>query len=213
MSRVIVTGSIGAAFDEILAINLPVLFAYARKHNIALSVVRLDGPRPPSWQKVSALIGVLRHHTAAVWIDADVVITNGNEDIFAAVPDDKWQGVVEHTTNCGTVPNCGVWVCRPQLTPFLQKAWARTRYVHHGWWEQADIMEQMGYTFAGSNNARHVTPTELYNNTHFLPATWNHHPCDNNRVAAPNFTHVTQYDDRLATIKERVAFAFDNWIK
>lgn len=213
MSFVIVTGSTGAAFDEMLAANLPVMFAYARKHNLDLAVTRLDGDRPASWIKVDALQRALRSYTAAVWIDADVVITNGTENIFDDLPADKWQGVVEHVTECGTVPNCGVWVCRPQMTPFLQKARARTRYINHPWWEQADMMEQMGYTFSGPNNARHVTDTDLYQHTQFLPPTWNHHPRDNNRVAAPNFAHVTQYDDRLAVVRERVAHAFATWIK
>lgn len=213
MSFVIVTGSTGPAFDDMLALNLPVMFAYARKHNLELAVARLQGDRPPSWIKVDALQRALRSYKAAAWIDADVVITNGVENIFDAVPADKWHAVVQHATECGSVPNCGVWVCRPQMIPFLQKARARTRYIHHPWWEQADMMEQMGYIFSGTSNARHATATELYTNTHFLPPTWNHHPRDANRVEAANFTHVTQYDDRIAAVRRFVQQALTTWAK
>jgi hypothetical protein len=213
MSSVIVTGASGTAFDAMLAVNSPVMLAYAQRHNLDMLTVRLNGPRPPSWAKIDALLSALRSYETAVWIDADVVIVNGQDNIFAAVPSDKWQGVVEHVTECGNVPNHGVWLCRRQMVPFLQKAKARTKYTDHPWWEQADMMEQLGYAFSGVNAARHVTPTELYKNTYFLPPEWNNHPRDVNRKTQSNFMHVTQYDDRLAAVSSFVDQASNGWMK
>lgn len=213
MSCAIVTGSIGADFDNMLAANLPVMYAYARRHNLDLAVTRLQGDRPPSWIKIDAILRLLRGYDIVAWLDADVVITNGVDNIFAAIETDKWQAVVEHSTECGNVPNCGVWVCRPQMIPFLQKVRDNTQYIDHPWWEQAAMIEQMGYTFSGVNNTQHVTATELYNHTQFLPATWNHHPRDVNRVESPNFTHVTQQDNRLESVRAHAQRALATWAR
>jgi hypothetical protein len=102
------------------------------------------------------------------------------------------------------VPNCGVWVLGQQMIPTLTEIYDAGRYLNHPWWEQAAILERMGYRVEGVHSTLEA-PTDLYRNTKFLDATFNHHPTDARKVSSPHFLHVTQYANRLETIKKLCA--------
>jgi hypothetical protein len=86
------------------------------------------------------------------------------------------------------------------MLPVLVDVWNAEHCVDHPWWEQAALLEQMGYLVNGVRSTLDK-PTTLYGLTKFLHPTWNHHPSDRRRVDAPRFLHVTQYADRLGTIR------------
>lgn len=204
MKPLLLTGWTGDEWREAAKVTMPLMRAYALRHGFDFSWANLAGPRPPSWQKIIALLQTLPSRPAVVWIDADVVIEDGSRSIMDDVPADADQALVEHHTNCGTVPNCGVWVLRPSMLPRLEQAWDCNRHITHPWWEQAVMLEQMGYAVDGTN-ARLDTPTTLYERTAFLDAGWNDHPNDKRRATHVRFRHVTQYDNRLETIRQLAA--------
>lgn len=200
----ILTGWTGDDWREAAKATMPLMKTYADRHGMDFSWAELAGPRPPSWQKVIGLMQTLPNRPAVVWIDADVVIEDGSRSILDDVPADADHALVEHHTNCGTVPNCGVWVVRPAMLPRLQEAWDCNRHITHPWWEQAVMLEQMGYAVDGTH-ARLDTPTTLYERTAFLDAGWNDHPNDQRRAEHVRFRHVTQYENRLETIRQFAA--------
>jgi hypothetical protein len=151
--------------------------------------------------KLQRLLAALVAHERVCWIDADVVIREHDANIFDEMPSRAWQGLVEHETNCGTVPNCGVWIVTRAMEPIIEAAWRMERLIHHGWWEQAAILTQMGYAVTDAPTATLDTPTRLHAHTAFLHPSWNHHPHDARRVDAPRFVHVTQYHDRLSAVR------------
>lgn len=204
----LLTGWCGPAFAEIAASTEPLMDRYAAKHGMDFLSVNLHSDdSPPSWVKVSRLISAIkRGYTTCAWIDADVVIFDSSESILAEVPPQAWQAVVEHETECGLVPNCGVWVVRSEMLPVLEEVWlGRDECLHHPWWEQAAILKRMGY---GPDVLRMHTavergePTLLFDRTHFLHSKWNHHPRDRRRVEAASFIHVTQYVNRALACRE-----------
>ena len=201
MSDLVLTGWSGTAFSRIAGETVPLITQYAERHGMGWRVCDLRGSRPPSWQKLTHMLAGLVAHQRVVWIDADVVILDPSVNILDEMPEHAWQGVVEHETNCGTVPNCGVWVVTRAMEPVLEHAWRCGRYINHPWWEQAAILDRMGYTVTDSPTATLDTPTRLHQHTAFLHPTWNHHPHDSRRVDAPRFIHVTQYHDRLAAVR------------
>jgi hypothetical protein len=100
---------------------------------------------------------------------------------------------------------------RDEMLPILREVWwRRDKYLSHPWWEQAAIMDRMGYRLSltqGWPSAVRGDETQLFANTAFLPAKWNHHPHDARRVEDVAFIHVTQYADRAAACKEYASHA------
>lgn len=199
MADCILTGWTGVEFAKIAAHTLPLIHAYAIKHGAACGCANLAGERPPSWMKVQAIRQALETHDRVAWIDADVVIVDDSENICARLGN-NWQALVEHQTECGLVPNCGVWVLSRQMLPVLDDVWREERFLHHWWWEQAAVLEQMGYRVTDQPTSTLDKPTTLYRLTTFLSSEWNDHPADKRRVRRPRFCHVTQYADRLSTV-------------
>lgn len=187
--RALVTFATGE-HERLLALALPRFEAYAERHDYALIA---EPPammlRPPSWMKLSALLDALASgYDAALWIDADVVIVDDSLDLADEVPDGAWQALVRHHTPDGEVPNCGVWYVRPDLRPYLEALWRMDRYLHHPWWEQAALLDLLGYS-----DDRPVVlerPTELYDRTFWLGREWNSHE-ERDRHPAPRFAHAT----------------------
>jgi len=202
----LMTGWAGFEFGMIAAHTMPLMAAYAERHGMKLYAANLAGARPPSWMKVPALIGALEKFDRVVWIDADVVISRHDDNIFDEVSEFSVQAVVPHETPCGTVPNCGVWVVKPEMRETLTAAWMCERHINHYWWEQAAMLELMGYSVVadeqGLPRCLPGTPTGLRSKTEWLSPKWNHHPQDERRVGSPNFIHVTGYADRLGAIKQ-----------
>lgn len=213
MKPLLLTGWCGPEFAMIARHTLPLMERYAEKHGMDFLCVNLHSDdAPPSWVKVPRLMASLkRGHPAVAWIDADVVIFDSSEMILDAVSPDSWQAVVEHVTECGQVPNCGVWVVRSPMLSVLEEVWlSRDEYLHHPWWEQAAVISRMGYRLSlagGWPSAERGEPTCLFDRTTFLPPKWNHHPCDVNRDGKAAFVHVTQYPDRAAACEEFAKYA------
>jgi hypothetical protein len=213
MNALLLTGWCGPLFAEMASITQPLMERYADRHGMDFRSVNLHDPGiPPSWVKIPRIVSALRSSRcdAVVWLDADVVVFDSSESILVGVAADSWQALVEHDTECGQVPNCGVWVVTKAMLPALDEAWmCRDRILHNPWWEQSAIATFMGYevTFPHDPHCTLKAPLELHDRTTFLPAKWNHHPHDARRVEPPAFYHITSYPDRLATAIERASRA------
>lgn len=203
----LVTGWSGVQFAEIAAHTLPLMHRYAQRHGHQLAAVNLIGTRPASWMKVEAMATVLQTHDVAVWMDADVVVLDGSRWIGDELRPEAWHALVEHETECGAVPNCGVWVLRREMLPVLDQVWSMRQYLSHPWWEQAAVLELMGYHVTDNPEAKRERPSDLYDRTQFLGHEWNDHPRDAARSEHARLVHVTQYADRLATVKRYAAIA------
>ena len=109
-------------------------------------------------------------------MDADAIFVDTSLDIADAVEDDRFLGLVEHVWRTDAI-NCGVLVLRscPEALAFLDRVWSMTEFVDHPWWEQAAIMQLLGYRideppFAFS---RLAAPTELFARVQVLAHEWN----------------------------------------
>jgi hypothetical protein len=210
---ILLTGWCGPEFQKIAYHTLPLMERYAKKHGMDFQCVNLHAEdAPPSWVKVPRIMAKLNAgHELVAWLDADVVIFDSSKSILDDVPPTAWQAVVEHETECGLVPNCGVWVTSAEMLTTLREVWwARDQYLTHPWWEQAAVMARMGYSLSltsGWPSASRGTPTEVFERTAFLPAKWNHHPSDRRSDPKAAFIHVTQYANRAAACKEYASHA------
>lgn len=210
MSCVLITGWCGTEFGMMAASTMPLMERYASKHWMKFACVNLLHPDvPASWIKIPYLIDALDRHDAAVWVDADVVISQSDASILDAVPGDSLQGMVEHKTECGLVPNCGVWVVRKSMQETLKAVWREDlpKYKDHPWWEQAAVISRMGYELGDGPTASPVVDSELRRKTCYLMSEWNDHPHDARRCPRPRFIHVTQYCDRVEAVRSLCAEA------
>jgi hypothetical protein len=208
MKSIVLTGWTGDLFSQISSYTVPLIKAYSQLQGFEFESYDLAGERPPSWHKVAFLMKALRDYDKVIWIDSDVVVEKFDKSILDGFPDYAWQGLVAHETASGTIPNCGIWVLSAQMLPILQEAWDSEKDIHHPWWEQAAILERMGYQVY-FNSVEHKNVTKLYAHTAWLGQEWNHHPGDVWKVNEPRFRHITMYDDRLGAVQQYALSARD----
>ena len=171
MKRALVTFGVGE-HEELLELALPGFAEYADRHGYDL----LTRPprlltRPASWGKLLVVLGAFDHgYEEVLWLDDDVLILDRSEDVADEVPEEAWHAITLLRTREGEIPSCGVWLCRPELRPALERMWSLTRYLHHPWWEQAALHDVLGY---GEMPVRLVRPTALLERTHWLRDEWN----------------------------------------
>jgi hypothetical protein len=144
--------SIGSGLhEELLEISRPTFAAYAERHGYELITSAARDPRrPPAWTKVPMLREALESFELVLWIDADAVIVDGREDIAAELEPDRFLGLVRHGER--QVPNTGVMLWRAGDLAFdlLDRTWKATRFIHHPWWENAALLDALGYDLPGT---------------------------------------------------------------
>ncbi len=153
------------------------------------------------WCKIGLLRAALERHPMVLWLDADVLLTRGDEDILDHLHPAAFQALAleqvphEHRVN----PNTGVWLLRsgPRALAFLDAVqpagpqpgpWSDQGAVLAALqWDRGD--EQYRWAGPGPGNA-HVAGTS------WLPPGWNQ-PYLGGRVDTDLFNStVRSYDDR-----------------
>lgn len=179
MRRVICTQATGA-FVDLLDIARPSLEAYADRYGWDLRISTDDTAegRPPAWGKVPILRGALERYDLVAWIDADAIIVNQDCDIAGELRRGKHLYLVEHHGPTGEVTaNTGVFMLRSTrwARRLLEQVWNRTDLIDHRWWENAAIMEMLGYR-CDPQPAEHERRTRWLRRTRFLDVAWNSIP-------------------------------------
>jgi hypothetical protein len=144
--------SIGSGPHEaLLEISRATFAAYAQRHGYELiTSTESDPRRPPAWAKVPMLREALDSFELVLWIDADAVIVDGSEDIAGELDPERFLGLVRHGGL--QVPNTGVMLLRAgdRARDLLDQTWRATRLIHHPWWENAALLEALGYDLPGA---------------------------------------------------------------
>jgi hypothetical protein len=156
---------------------------YAERHGYALRLhTRLAGGCPsPAWSKIRILRELIELYEIVVWLDADAVVVDTRRDIAHELEPGHFLYLVEHAYNDERVPNTGVVLLRSCDTAarFLDDAWDLTeQYKDHEWWEQASVMDLLGYDMRhkrpGASVTQYRKQTKLisprWNSTFFAPA-------------------------------------------
>lgn len=201
MKKLILSGYSGDLYKNMSDMTYPLIEKYARKYNADSKLIEfINKERPVSWQKIPAIKNELDKYDLVLWIDADIVIVNHSENIFDNILEDKIQYLVQHYVDNFVVPNAGMWMLKKDMLEYLDSIWNNNKYINHSWWEQASLLELMGFKVE-NYRTNLINKTTLYEKTQFLEQKWNHHPHDIKGVKYPNFVHVTMYSDRLKIIE------------
>jgi hypothetical protein len=191
--------SIGSGpHQALLEISRPTFEAYARRHGYDLiTSTESDPARPPAWSKVPMIRGALESFELVLWIDADAVIVDGRDDIAALLEPERSLALVRHGEL--QVPNTGVMVWRAgdQARELLDRTWNATRYLHHPWWENAALLDALGYELPSAlerrwrrlrrRQFRLARPSPFTDAVQFLPLEWNSVYLD--RAPEPRIVH------------------------
>jgi hypothetical protein len=222
--------SIGAGPHEaLLAVSEPTFRAYGDRHGYeVITATEADPARPPAWAKVSMIRAALADHDLVLWIDADAVVVDDSEDIAAALRPDAQLALVQHARGEELIPNTGVtvWRAGDVARDLLDRMWASTRYLHHPWWENAALVDLLGYDLPSALDpgrrgragralrrltgrpprlCRPVRPSSFRDATQFLPGEWNWTYL--NRSENPRIVHclAVPVEQRLRDMKAALA--------
>lgn len=167
---------------RLLDISEPTLQRYADIHELDLRLTRYSAPqeRPTSWYKLRLLLDLFDEgYEAAMWIDADALIIRYDWNIFQQHARSSLWMVLHNDPDSNPRPNCGVLVAWNELRVrrFLEKAWEQTQYLTHPWWEQAAMLDLLGWEL-GNGWAKPGLPTEWSDLVGWLGTEWNSMPQD-----------------------------------
>lgn len=192
-SRAICSMATGDAYRALLARSAVSYERYARRWgwDLVLSTEDLAEGRPASWSKIPLLRSLMDEYEWLLWLDADVVIVDFEADISKEIRSDYNLYLTEHCWHGQYTANAGVMLmrCSDWARSFLDEVWARACYTEHPWWENAAILDMLGY---GLQPARLVRPTSWLQRTRFLDIRWNSVELD--RADPPAFVHRGFFD-------------------
>jgi hypothetical protein len=210
MARKVVLCALGAGpHGELLHIAGPTFERWALRHHYDLDIRRSSPTpeRPPSWAKVSIITERLRTHDVVIWLDADAVVVDPTHDLSRCVSRRRPLALVAHRYNGQTVPNMGVFaVLSTRLTRRLMRdLWSMTQYVDHKWWENAALLDLLGYDVSTEPIVQRE-PTHLNRRVAWLDVAWN--SIDLHASPAPIVKHYPglSNDERRRRMSDDVAW-------
>jgi hypothetical protein len=145
-------------YREIADRTLPSMRRYADTFGLELLSMSPEQDRPPSWGKITRIREVLQSgFDYCFFVDADAMFVRFDEDIrdhITAAKDLYLCWCSPRTSEKYNVwPahfNVGVMIWRncAWSIDFLNEIWRQSDFIHHAWWEQAAILNLLGYRSA-----------------------------------------------------------------
>lgn len=164
--------------ERVLDQTLPTFADFAEKHEYDViscrTNVHADG-RPASWGKVRLMRSLLERYDIVLWLDADAVVLDGSADPADLLGPADYQALVLLHQEGRTFPTCGVWLVRSteKAKAFLDAIWSREDLVDHHWWEQAAVVQLLGYLTPPASSHQSTPWTD---GTMLLDESWNRMP-------------------------------------
>lgn len=141
----VVTLAVGENYQQTVHAGIENKESYCQLHGYDFICGKdtLSPKRPISWSKIPLILKVMKE-TSCQWIfwsDADALIMNFNIAIEELIDQDYHFIVTQdfNDINMGhfLIRNCE-WSQR-----FLEKVYSRTEFIHHPWWEQMAVIQEL----------------------------------------------------------------------
>jgi hypothetical protein len=139
-------------YEELLAISRITFEAFAERHgyDVHFSTRLLARKRPPAWSKIALVRDLLERYAEVLWVDADAIFVDISKDIGDSLRPDEDLYLVEHVwaeDDTWRSANTGVFLVRstPWARRFLERVWESEQYIDHAWWENAAVLDLLGY--------------------------------------------------------------------
>ena len=178
--RVLCSLAVGPYVD-LLAISSITFQAYSALHgyDLRLCTDLLDGERPPAWSKIALVRDLLERYDEVLWVDADAIFLDISKDIADLLRPGKDLYLVEHVyeeDDSWRSANTGVFLVRASdwSRRFFERVWAAEQYIDHPWWENAAVLDLLGYELPPDlKPPRKVRRTELEDRVELIGLEWN----------------------------------------
>jgi hypothetical protein len=171
--------------------------------DLILSAEDLAEGRPPAWGKIRLIRELLEIYDWVLWLDADAIFVDPYADVMGVVRPDKDLYLVEHRWGSPVqhVPNTGVMLIRSSAWSrmLFDRIWDEESLVSHPWWDNAALLEILGYDLAPARLKRPGSDIAM---VEFLDISWNSIPLDPSPV--PKINHYAGVGDRKAGLHERL---------
>ena len=170
-------------FSEISSRTLPSIRRYADRFGLEfLNMLPETKSRPAAWSKITRIREVLQSgFEYCFYVDADAMFVRFDEDIRKHLKVEKdlylcshspsnsenYAPIQEHFNSGVMVWRNSEWSCN-----FLNEVWQKTDFIHHCWWEQAAILDLLGYHSAVERGPNNLNPNHL-EHVQQLPVDWN----------------------------------------
>jgi hypothetical protein len=199
--RVICTIAMGPHL-ELLELSEPAMRHYAGRHGYDLVVEHTSQApeRPVSWSKVPLIRRLMTLYDLIVWIDSDAMVVDPSRDIADELVSGADLYIAVHHYDGQEIPNAGILMVRstPAAEDFMDLVWRQERYIDHAWWENAAILDLLGYDLSPCNPARPSPHRALFR---YLGTEWNSITLDPSSEPVIRHYAGTAHEDRLAGMR------------
>ena len=203
--------SYDANFKKIGDITFKSISQYSKKFNLKSENLKMPNTgRPQSWNKIKLLQEEIKkgENEFIMWIDADAFFYKDAKNILHELDSSHEIFLVNHYCSVhkgskfkNTILtinriNCGMMIFKVSQfsLDFLEKVWAKDKYINHVWWEQAAIMDIIGLKAEITNNLNDNIGDDFYlKKIKFLSKEWNSIPSSNeisNESVNPSIIHL-----------------------
>jgi len=172
-SSICITTYYDKTFEKLGNIALKSMEKYGKKFKI--DVIRYErklSNRPPAWNKILVVKELLKKYDFVIWMDSDAVFVRFDVDIRKEIKKGKDFYISLIEFNGKVVPNSGFFITRRSKwsIDFLNRVWNKKEYIYHNYWENAAIIDLLGYESVLSrnkykvliNNFLHKTGTKVF---------------------------------------------------
>jgi len=198
-SYVCICMSYDQGFSSLGDLTSKTLRAYGKRYGFSVEInpdVLID--RHPAWHRVQYIPALFKKgYEYVLWLDADALFARYDVDIRTVINGISDLYLVQHDHpdfRPTAVPNTGVMLIRNSAwsVDLFNTVWRMTQYLDHPWWENAALIELLGYNWLLDRSENNFNE-ELLSHISFLPDTWNFIPsiCT---ARDPVIVHYAGYD-------------------
>jgi hypothetical protein len=215
--RICLTTAFNEAYREMGSVCVGSLERWAAAADMTLRVHDSlpDTGRPPAWAKIPVIHRLFDEgFDYVLWVDTDAVVVRPEADIRTEIVPDRDLYLVKHrltgdpmpgVTVILDVPNTGVMLLRnsPWTIDFLGRVWAKKEYAAHRWWENAAVIDILGYHRLLDGAAVNTPVEEELAHVQWLDCNWNTLPgeCEGEAPIIRHHTRATDYAARVAAMR------------
>lgn len=191
--RICVTTYYDDAFSSIGTICRQSIHAYAQMHRLDARMLNtITSDRPAPWHKILVIKQLFAEkYDYVVWVDSDALFVDYRKNIADELEEGKELYLVKHLIESREVPNTGVLVMRNSewSNTFLDMVWAKEEYVHHQWWENAAVIDILGYHSLLNKDRPNTLNHDAIKRIKWLDLDWNSLPgiCESDRAVIKHY--------------------------
>jgi hypothetical protein len=203
--RICITTYFDEKFAPIGNLCYKTLQIYGAQHklDVVLSNNIVSG-RPAPWHKILVMRQLFAsHYDYVFWIDADAIFIDYQRNIADEIEADKELYLVKHNIDSKEIPNTGVILIKNSewSHKLLSQIWEKQEYINHKWWENAALIDILGYHDLLNENSHKKLNLDLLKRIKWLGLEWNSLPkiCESEHSLIRHYAGRS-FEDRMASM-------------